>query len=82
VFVQLRGTIPATLDGLTRLKEKELGLSGSQLTGLIPSLPFAQYPFCCLTSAHVAPGWHMNHFTCPLPPNASLCNGDGPTECK
>jgi Leucine-rich repeat (LRR) protein len=71
---RLTGTIPSQLAQLTNLRN--FGLFSNDLTGPVPNLPFKQYtnsPYCCLG------GWdtgasNRNHFTCPLPPSADVCN--------
>ena len=73
----LHGTIPASLSKMTELYT--LDFDTNNLTGVVPPLPFAQYAgICCLENKR---SYNTNHFTCPLPPGASTCNGDATGIC-
>jgi hypothetical protein len=74
---RMSGTLPTELGALTALTQVRFD-GGNDFYGLLPELPFAQWASrgaCYLEGIS---------FTCPLPPNASLCHGEqaGPPTCE
>jgi hypothetical protein len=80
----LRGTIPSSLAKLSKMTE--LTLFWNRLTGLLPSLPFAQYTYaesyygqCALalpSGQFACTEPNCNHFKCPLPAGSEQCKTD------
>jgi hypothetical protein len=76
----LRGTIPSSLAKLSKMAT--LDLDRNRLTGLVPSLPFAQYNFnggCILnlpSGQYTCTEPNCNHFKCPLPAGSEQCKTD------
>jgi hypothetical protein len=73
----LTGTVPPSLGQLTALTS--LHLWGNKLTGSIPELPFAHLTEVCDLDRPTECTEEMgcNHFKCPLPADATQCNGWG-----
>jgi hypothetical protein len=72
----LRGTIPSSLAKLSKMTT--LTLNNNRLTGLVPSLPFAQYTDryggeCVLDNPTGCTEPNCNHFKCPLPAGSEQC---------
>jgi Leucine-rich repeat (LRR) protein len=82
----LRGIIPSSLAKLSKMNT--LILSSNHLTGLVPSLPFAQYNTdsgrCVLDDASDCTEPNCNHFKCPLPAGSEQCKwyGNPGVDCK
>jgi hypothetical protein len=80
----LHGTIPSSLAKLSEMSL--LWLYDNRLTGLVPSLPFAQYTNgeCRLDAPSACTKPSCNHFKCPLPAGHKQCtNGTDPgVHCK
>jgi hypothetical protein len=83
----LRGTIPSSLAKLSKMTA--LALAYNRLTGLVPSLPFAQYTGnvgCRLDSPsgqYACTEPNCNHFKCPLPAGSKQCKDEGAgVHCK
>jgi hypothetical protein len=87
----LRGTIPSSLAKLSKMTQ--LVLTYNRLTGLVPSLPFAQYADAggglCLLEDPPEGSFgctepNCNHFKCPLPAGSEQCKygSDPGVHCK